>query len=58
MSSLRELFYSISPFQIMQVPVIPWVHNIFTIFVIFSLFCSNAVLSYRVMAADGLFGEY
>ncbi|VDM63855.1 unnamed protein product [Angiostrongylus costaricensis] len=29
---------------------------IFTISVIFSLFCSNSVLAYRVMAADGLFG--
>ncbi|VDK60525.1 unnamed protein product [Cylicostephanus goldi] len=42
---------------IVQIPVIPWLHTIFTIFVIFSLFCSNAVLAYRVMAADGLFGE-
>ncbi|WKX89434.1 hypothetical protein Q1695_008806 [Nippostrongylus brasiliensis] len=41
---------------IAQIPVIPWMHNIFTIFVIFSLFCSNTVLAYRVMAADGLFG--
>ncbi|KAK5986398.1 TLC domain-containing protein 2 [Trichostrongylus colubriformis] len=41
---------------IMQINVIPWVHVIFCIFVIFSLFCSNAVLTYRVMAADGLFG--
>ncbi|VDM69489.1 unnamed protein product, partial [Strongylus vulgaris] len=42
---------------ITQIPVIPWLHTIFTIFVIFSLFCSNTVLAYRVMAADGLFGE-
>ncbi|KHJ85085.1 hypothetical protein OESDEN_15194 [Oesophagostomum dentatum] len=42
---------------IVQIPVIPWVHSIFTIFVIFSLFSSNTVLAYRVMAADGLFGQ-
>ncbi|CAJ0596184.1 unnamed protein product [Cylicocyclus nassatus] len=42
---------------IVQIPVIPWLHTILTIFVIFSLFCSNAVLAYRVMAADGLFGQ-
>ncbi|KAK6731629.1 hypothetical protein RB195_007852 [Necator americanus] len=42
---------------IIQIPEIPWLHNVFTIFVIFSLFCSNAVLAYRVMAADGLFGQ-
>uniref|UniRef100_A0A7I4XWU1 TLC domain-containing protein n=1 Tax=Haemonchus contortus TaxID=6289 RepID=A0A7I4XWU1_HAECO len=41
---------------ITQITVIPWVHSIFCVFVIFSLFCSNAVLTYRVMAADGLFG--
>ncbi|KAK6038915.1 hypothetical protein COOONC_23580 [Cooperia oncophora] len=41
---------------IMQVPLIPWLHSVFCIFVIFSLFISNAVLTYRVMAADGLFG--
>ncbi|KAE9419896.1 hypothetical protein Angca_003276, partial [Angiostrongylus cantonensis] len=41
---------------VVQIPIIPWLHSIFTISVIFSLFCSNSVLAYRVMAADGLFG--
>ncbi|KJH41465.1 hypothetical protein DICVIV_12557 [Dictyocaulus viviparus] len=42
---------------VMQIPIIPWWHSIFTVLVIFSLFCSNLVLAYRVMAADGLFGS-
>ncbi|EYB93034.1 hypothetical protein Y032_0187g1128 [Ancylostoma ceylanicum] len=42
---------------VIQIPVIPWLHSVFTIFVIFSLFCSNTILAYRVMAADGLFGQ-
>ncbi|KAJ1359042.1 hypothetical protein KIN20_017655 [Parelaphostrongylus tenuis] len=42
---------------VVQIPIIPWLHSVFTIFVIFSLFCSNSVLAYRVMAADGLFGS-
>ncbi|EPB76833.1 hypothetical protein ANCCEY_04045 [Ancylostoma ceylanicum] len=43
--------------SVIQIPVIPWLHSVFTIFVIFSLFCSNTILAYRVMAADGLFGQ-
>lgn len=42
---------------VVQIPIIPWLHSIFTVSVIFSLFCSNTVLAYRVMAADGLFGS-